>query len=286
MKQMYKLAAPIRHCSKNTCISRCSYILTIIFITFILCFFNSTICIAQSKEFQYSDSSIVEEEAKTAQEKQEEILTDTTFYSHFMSIPVDSVTAWKRSREYGYMNSLDSLLKQKMNENEESYQPVKQNNSPSFLQGLLSDIIVKIIFWSLAIFAVVFLLYKLFLSKVNLGTRQSDNSVTEVLPEEVLPVEISDYDTLIRQSCLLEDYRMAVRYLFLRTLFVLNEKGLLQWPSEKTNFEYVQAMPVQKKNDFATIVLNYEYVWYGHIQINRQQFELIENSFIQFSKKV
>ncbi len=285
---MNKSSAGFIYCTRNICISSCSYIFTVIFFTLLLSFFSSNNCIAQVKEFEYSDSSILQEseETKLTLEKPAEVITDTTFHPHFVSLPADSVAAWKGSGEYVYMNTLDSLLKRRMGESEESYQPVKQQNSPSFLQGLLSATIVKIIFWILAITAVGFLLYKLFLSKANLGKRQSGNPVTEVLPEEVLPIEMSDYDTLIRQSFLLEDYRMAVRYLFLRTLFVLNEKGVLQWPSEKTNFEYVQEMPLQKKNDFAKIVLNYEYVWYGHVKINREQFEQIENSYTQFTKKI
>lgn len=288
MRQMFKPNAPIPNSIRNTCLSRCVYIFTFCFITFILIFFNSNNCSGQAKEFQYADSSIIEEaeEFKTIIEKPAEEITDTTIPTYRLSIPADSVAAWKNSREYTYIYTIDSLLKQKINEREESFQPVKQSDSNSVVQGLLSSTLLKIIFWCLAIFAVIFLLYKLFYSRANLGKRQAGSAVTEVLPEDLLTGEMSDYNTLIRQSFLLEDYRMAVRYLFLRTLFVLNEKGHLQWTSEKTNFEYVQEMPIQNKGEFATLVLNYEYVWYGHLRISRQQFEQIENYFTAFSNKI
>ena len=96
----------------------------------------------------------------------------------------------------------------------------------------------------------------------------------------------SDYDALIRQSFRLADYRMAVRYLFLKTLRQLSDRGQLQRSAEKTNFQYVQEIPVDKREDFASLVLNYEYVWYGHLNIAREQYELLEKKYTSFNNKM
>lgn len=79
---------------------------------------------------------------------------------------------------------------------------------------------------------------------------------------------------------------MAVRYLFLKTLRQLSDRGHLQQSADKTNFQYVQEIPADKRNDFASLVLNYEYVWYGHLNIVREQYDQLEKKYTSFYNKI
>lgn len=100
------------------------------------------------------------------------------------------------------------------------------------------------------------------------------------------PVTVSDYDKLIHQSCKLGDYRMAVRYLYLKNLAALADQELLTLSADKTNYQYVQEIEAGLKNEFASLVLIYEYTWYGNFSPAQETYTGIEKKYIDFYKKI
>lgn len=61
------------------------------------------------------------------------------------------------------------------------------------------------------------------------------------------------------------DYRMALRYLYLSTLLLLNDRGLIQYDRTRTNREYLQnvAHHPQLKATLQEIVEIFDRTWYG-----------------------
>lgn len=60
------------------------------------------------------------------------------------------------------------------------------------------------------------------------------------------------------------NYRLAVRLGFLNVLKQLTDRGLLDWRPEKTNADYLAAMPPSPlRTAFATVARQFEYAWYG-----------------------
>ena len=275
------------------------------FLTIIL----SCICIvgyAQNKGFEYVDTSLVKQAESAsdttvtyssgADNNNEEnknndntgkILSDTALYITKIDIAADSVRQWKKDKRFAYMRNLDSLLKKKQQENKavNNDSHLKEDHSASFLERILSSGIIRIIFWAIAISFVGFILFKLFLSN-GVFKKSVSTSQIEELPEEVMPVTVHDYDKLIHQSCKLGDYRMAVRYLFLKTLAQLSDKEYLQLSADKTNYQYVQEISPNKKNEFASLVLTYEYCWYGHFLLDQETYSGIEKKYIAFYHKI
>lgn len=92
-----------------------------------------------------------------------------------------------------------------------------------------------------------------------------------------------DLDEKIRESVASNEYRMAIRYLYLKTLRVLNEKNAIKLHAKATNNDYLQQMRSSSRyNEFALLTRIYEYVWYGEFQPGNQQFEKIHTNFNQF----
>lgn len=212
-------------------------------------------------------------------------IADTILYKHDISIALDSVDAWKAEKKFAWAKNLDSLLKEKEHEfmNDGDY---KSNHSSSFLQNFFSLTIVRFLLWAVVVIVVLFIIYRLFISK-GIFRRTSSTSSLKSLEDIQQQVEnASDYDALIRQSFNRADYRMAIRYQFLKTLHLLTDKGLLQHSTDKTNFQYVQEIAMDKRKDFSSLVLNYEYVWYGHLNIAREQYEQMEKKYIAFYNKI
>ncbi|MEP7165638.1 MAG: hypothetical protein ABI741_13140 [Ferruginibacter sp.] len=268
-----------------------------IFFTIMLaccCLFNTH---AQDKRFEYVDSSLLNETQPTgthenpdidenALVEEKDILSDTTIYISNIKISPDSVTAWKHDKRFAYIKNLDSLLKEKQQEEAEAANENRKRKPSRFLQKLFSSGIIQLFFWAIAIAFVLFILYKLFLSNGIFRRNAAKTTVVSEVPAEELVKTVADYDKLIHQSIKLGDYRMAVRYLFLKTLVNLSEKEYLQHSADKTNYQYVQEIRADKKNEFASLVLNYEYVWYGNFPLNGELFTGIEKKFSTFNSKI
>ena len=95
-----------------------------------------------------------------------------------------------------------------------------------------------------------------------------------------------DFDGKIRKALEDRDYRLAVRWLYLKQLFLLNEKNKIAWQPYKTNMDYANELSasVAIRQPFKDISRIYDYVWYGKYSIDGERFQKIETEFLQFEK--
>lgn len=95
-----------------------------------------------------------------------------------------------------------------------------------------------------------------------------------------------DFDGKVRKAREDQDFRLAVRWLYLKQLFLLNEKNKIAWQPYKTNMDYANELSasVAIRQPFKDISRIYEYVWYGKYTINADSFQKIETEFSQFEK--
>ncbi|HJS55078.1 MAG TPA: DUF4129 domain-containing protein, partial [Chitinophagaceae bacterium] len=127
------------------------------------------------------------------------------------------------------------------------------------------------------------LIYKLFLGNSSFFARSRKNILSDITleAEEIT----NDPDTQFRNALRNGNYRLAVRYLYLQSLNRLSEKKFIEINSNKTNYEYVKEVSSRKfANEFASLTLLYEYVWYGEYPVDERLFEQIQGGFIQFNK--
>jgi hypothetical protein len=83
------------------------------------------------------------------------------------------------------------------------------------------------------------------------------------------------------------DYRQATRYLYLISLTLLNEKGLIQWHRETTNQEYLlQLKGSSWEASFRYLTGIYDRVWYGEFPLGETQFNRLHQYFEDFYKTV
>jgi hypothetical protein len=239
---------------------------------------------AQQDNNSNADSTIEEIKDDYSQSSNDPFYIDTTLHFTRTVMPVDTVEAWKNSKEFAYVKDLDSLL---MAEKTVQQRPVERSSGSSWLGDFLSSDGMKVFFWSLAIFFVLFILYKLFLTEgaFRKKTMAAGPGIPEV-EEEVITSE-SDLESLIKQALQTGNYRLAVRYRYLQTLYKLADKKMVELAVDKTNNQYVREISNRdQQNDFAALTLNYEYVWYGEFDIEANIYRRIENGFSQFNNKL
>lgn len=96
-----------------------------------------------------------------------------------------------------------------------------------------------------------------------------------------------DLDEKIRQSMQSTDYRLAIRWMHLKALRLLNERGLIRFHAHGTNQEYVfQLSNHDQSQVFKYLTHVYDYAWYGGFSVTQQQAETLQQNFIQFYKSI
>jgi hypothetical protein len=69
------------------------------------------------------------------------------------------------------------------------------------------------------------------------------------------------------------DYRTAVRYLYLSSLLLLDERGLLRYDRALTNHEYLQQLTnPELRRQLSPIVETFDRVWYGYLPLTDNDF--------------
>lgn len=78
-----------------------------------------------------------------------------------------------------------------------------------------------------------------------------------------------NFDTLIANALKENNYRLATRYLYLKSLKLLTNKNIIDWHYDKTNSDYINEIKDEDtKSIFKRISYLYDYVWYGEFPID------------------
>ena len=105
--------------------------------------------------------------------------------------------------------------------------------------------------------------------KINIQATDIENNLHE-----------TDFKTLVEEALLKNDYRSAIRYYYLLSLKKLSNKEIIEWDSEKTNYDYFQEIKEEKvKKQFQYISYIYDYAWYGEFNIEKPEFDTSEQAF-------
>jgi len=226
----------------------------------------------------YEEGTTVFDESRDTDDEESTAYDSDTLRQNFRSIVFDSVEAINTDKGFYYKRYLDSLLRATQVKEEKP-------NKIDFRGRSFFNSIFGIIFWILAIGLFAYLVYRLFLSNSALFSRNRKNIAADV--DMASQEDTSDPDTLLGNAIKNGNYRLAVRYLYLQALSKLAERKLIEINSNKTNYEYVNEVRKHKfANEFASITLQYEYVWYGEYPVDQKLFEQIHGSFNQFNKNL
>jgi len=78
-----------------------------------------------------------------------------------------------------------------------------------------------------------------------------------------------DFDQLIISAIDSNNYKLAVRYLFLKSLQKLSDRGFIELKNNKTNYQYISEI---SNNNIASVfrhtTLRFEWIWYGNFPID------------------
>ncbi|WP_179346188.1 hypothetical protein [Winogradskyella ursingii] len=100
-------------------------------------------------------------------------------------------------------------------------------------------------------------------------------------------IEQIDFDQLINEALKDNNYRLATRYMYLKSLKELANKKTIEWHYDKTNSDYLNEIKDTKlKALFKRISYIYDYVWYGEFPMDEERFNKNKADFNQLIKTV
>ena len=209
----------------------------------------------------------------------------------------DTIEQFKRSREFVYMNDLDSILRTesglkndtvKLDENTgRIIRNRKERNDLSAINRILNGTLLQVFFWVLACLFITFISYRL-LSGHTIFRRRKNKPIDDI--EDDYPHELADvskYETLITEAENIGNYNLAIRYWFLKTLKNLTDKEAISFASAKTNREYIEETKTNSGAEkFKSLAYNYEYIWYGKFAVDTDAYQRLKEEFHLFNQKI
>ena len=162
-----------------------------------------------------------------------------------------------------------------------------ENSDSSFLNNLLNQQWFKTFVWIVIIvgFLAVMVWYLAY-SNISLFKPAAKPIVTD---EDHLPLNIFEinYNKEIDKAMSDENYRQAIRLMFLQLLKRMDENEIIKYQQDLTNFDYrMQLQGTHYEPPFKNLVTFYEYAWYGKWQPGKTIFMQVKEQFDTFNREL
>ena len=143
--------------------------------------------------------------------------------------------------------------------------------------GDVIPLIFKMLLWGIVIFFLFIVITKTKLYKLFYTDKEFETPAFAFSANNDQSV---DLDEEIRLQVEKQQYRLAIRLLYLKVISTLRSKEYIHFSKEKTNFDYFHDLTnTDLKSRFFAITSIYNHVWYGDVEIAEDQFLRFEKSF-------
>lgn len=96
-----------------------------------------------------------------------------------------------------------------------------------------------------------------------------------------------DFESLISESIKTKNYRLAIRFLYLKNLKILSDASLINWNPNKTNYSYQYEIDnLDIRNRFIELTRIFDFVWYGEFELDEAGFRDAYSYFDEFNNAV
>ena len=151
--------------------------------------------------------------------------------------------------------------------------------------GLLK--IVEILIYIVLIVIALYIIIRLLLgTKATSFFTKKSKELAPLSYEEDF-IEQINLDELISNALSQKDYRLAIRYMYLKSLKTLSAHNLISWHYEKTNIDYyneLESTLIQKS--FRSVSYLYEHIWYGEFSLNESDYTSASKEFDSLYKAI
>ncbi|WP_310992060.1 hypothetical protein [Aequorivita marina] len=146
---------------------------------------------------------------------------------------------------------------------------------------------VKFLIYGLLIIFAIYILVKLLVGNNASSFFGRQGKVVAPLNIKEEHIENVDLDSYIRNALKAEDYRLAIRYMYLKSLKLLSQNNIIDWHFEKTNTDYhAEIKNPDLKEHFKKTSYLYDNIWYGEFALDKAGFKNAEKDFERLNQDV
>ncbi len=167
---------------------------------------------------------------------------------------------------------------------EKKEDPLQKNKKDNPINlSVLKPVFIIIIIGMLA-----YLLFMILKRVFNFFDERVKNTELKAVVENLEEnIHNADFDSLLKQALSNNEFKLAVRILYLNVIKQLSDKQLIKWKKEKTNGHYVREMGTNKLGSpFAYLTLVYEQAWFSHHHVDKDKYQLISEHFYTFINRL
>jgi hypothetical protein len=182
---------------------------------------------------------------------------------------------WKElSKDTDYTETFKEFDKKDKPKKEEK----RKERNPIQLPSLKPVLMVLVIgLLSFLIFLVLNKFFKFFDERV---TNDELKVTVENLEDNI---HKADFEHLLNQALSKNEFKLAIRILYLKIIKLLSDNQHIIWKREKTNGHYVRELSSGKLGKtFAFLTLAYEEAWFSNHSVDKNKYELISKHFLTF----
>jgi hypothetical protein len=189
------------------------------------------------------------------------------------SMPDSVVGNWQKDPDFAYANDPEYWRREKLNDT--------PGWAPRFFGSAGFRYFLLFFLGGVLLYAIIRIIAE---NNLRLFYRSPVKKKASVKEETASPLE-EDLDGQLTHFLQIGDHRQAVRYLYLKSLRLLNDQGLIRFHQESTNEEYLgQLNATSQAPAFRALTGVYEKVWYGEFPLGEGQFAKIHGYFEDFFK--
>lgn len=196
-----------------------------------------------------------------------------------------SPTQWQKltdDKTFGYKNESETV------------KPQVERNDRGLMQKMLQSIYnffveARLLIWIIIIAAILYFIYKTYLSNGSFMFGKNKKMMAEggLAQTDEEDIATTNWEALLQQAMNNKDLRLAVRYRYMWLLQILQRNELIQYRSDKTNYEYyTELSETNYKQPFRQLSRQYEYTWYGHFALSTVAYAEYSDLFNNLRKQL
>ena len=190
------------------------------------------------------------------------------------SISDNSLTSYKNDSDFDYRKEITEP---------ENYFAKIINKIINFFFGD-NSVLSRVIKYTIAALFFMFIILRLTGLSVN-KLFYKNKFIENIVPieENIDNIKDVDIDLIINNAKKNNDYKTAIRYLFIKALKLLSLKEIIYWQINKTNRDYYYEISDNNiKEQFIKLSQIFSYVWYGNFEIDNEKFIEFDQNFSNF----
>lgn len=130
-----------------------------------------------------------------------------------------------------------------------------------------------LVIWTIVIISVIIIIWLLSKSEIVGLVKPKAKATAFSFSDITEDLNTINFDVKIKEAAKENDYRLAIRWHYLKMLYILDKNEFIIFAPFKTNIDYNNELKGKKASEgFAKFSRIYEYVWYGQFELNQHSY--------------